>query len=416
MTLGRRIRTFGKIYSTSHVRADRWYRIGRTILYGQLEDETPIGSVRRLVILEDYALRFLRDAGIRVAARTASWSSRPNAEYMLVTEFFEDAKTLGDSEVDEVVIDEGMVLIRQLWDLGVAHRDIKPANLLVKDGHLQLVDVSGLGDRPSPWRQAVDLANMMLTLGAPVGRRSGVRAGGPRLHADEIAEGFACAVGLAIPTQLQARLKADERPLFARFKELAPSKAPISIQRWSARRIGTSGDRCARRAHACRVARGLGTRRAQLRARATEESRRRLRINRFGRLTLGHVIAPPSRTPRGHDLRDSRHQEELPEDGLHHGETLPGVLARHEVAVSGRRERHEAEEQVVADGAVTLWTEERRCLDRPDRLVDECERDADAQVGGDGAQHRFAIHRAPERDVTRDRERRDDVQQSTRER
>ena len=40
MTLedGRRI--FGKILATSHVRADRWYRIGRTILYGRLEDET----------------------------------------------------------------------------------------------------------------------------------------------------------------------------------------------------------------------------------------------------------------------------------------------------------------------------------------------------------------------------------------
>ena len=34
----------------------------------------------------------------------------------------------------------------------------------MKDGHLQLVDVSGLEIRPSPWRQAVDLANMMLTL------------------------------------------------------------------------------------------------------------------------------------------------------------------------------------------------------------------------------------------------------------
>ena len=56
MTMEDGSRTFGKIYSTSHVRADRWYRIGRTILYGQLEDETPIGSVRRLVILEDYAL------------------------------------------------------------------------------------------------------------------------------------------------------------------------------------------------------------------------------------------------------------------------------------------------------------------------------------------------------------------------
>ena len=175
-----------------------------------------------------------------VAASYGIVELTPNAEYMLVTEFFEDAKTLGDSEVDEVVIDEGMMLIRQLWDLGVAHRDIKPANLLVKDGHLQLVDVSGLEIRPSPWRQAVDLANMMLTL-ALQSDADQVYARAVRIFTpDEIAEAFACAVGLAIPTQLQARLKADERPLLARFKELAPSKAPISIQRWNARRIGTT--------------------------------------------------------------------------------------------------------------------------------------------------------------------------------
>jgi hypothetical protein len=240
MTLEGGSRTFGKIYSTSHVRADRWYRIGRTILYGQLEDETPIGSVRRLVILEDYALRFLRDADIRVAGSYGIVELTPNAEYMLVTEFFEHAKTLGDSEVDQVVIDEGMVLIRRLWDLGVAHRDIKPANLLVKDGHLQLVDVSGLEIRPSPWRQAVDLANMMLTLGLQSDADQ-VYARAIRIFTpEEIAEGFACAVGLAIPTQLQTRLKADPRPLLTRFKELAPAREPISIQRWGARRIATT--------------------------------------------------------------------------------------------------------------------------------------------------------------------------------
>ena len=32
------------------------------------------------------------------------------------------------------IIDEGLLLIRQLWDVGLAHRDIKPANLLVHDG------------------------------------------------------------------------------------------------------------------------------------------------------------------------------------------------------------------------------------------------------------------------------------------
>ena len=43
MTLADGPQLFGKILATSHARADRWYRIGRTILYGQLEDETPFG-------------------------------------------------------------------------------------------------------------------------------------------------------------------------------------------------------------------------------------------------------------------------------------------------------------------------------------------------------------------------------------
>ena len=54
---------FGKLYAMNHVRADRWYKLGRTILYGRLEDETPFQSVRRLVQYEDYALRVMRDAG-----------------------------------------------------------------------------------------------------------------------------------------------------------------------------------------------------------------------------------------------------------------------------------------------------------------------------------------------------------------
>jgi len=43
---------------------------------------------------------------------------------------------------------------------------------------------------------------------------------------------------MAIPTELQRYLKDDERDLVGRFKELAPRHAPVSIQRWSASRIG----------------------------------------------------------------------------------------------------------------------------------------------------------------------------------
>ena len=32
---------FGKLYARSHLRADRWYKLGRELLYGRLEDEKP---------------------------------------------------------------------------------------------------------------------------------------------------------------------------------------------------------------------------------------------------------------------------------------------------------------------------------------------------------------------------------------
>jgi hypothetical protein len=237
MTLQDGSRVFGKIYSTSHERADRWYRFGRTILYGQLEDETPVGSVRRLATYEDYALRLLADHRVRVARTYGVVELTPNREYMLVTEFFENARNLGDSQIDDEVIDEGLAMVRTFWDIGVAHRDIKPANLLVRDGQLQLVDVSGLEVRPSPWRQAVDLSNMLLTLA--------LRTDPERVYAravkvftpEELAETCASAVGLTIPTELQAKMKADGRPLLDRFRQLAPRRERISIQRWSARRL-----------------------------------------------------------------------------------------------------------------------------------------------------------------------------------
>jgi membrane-associated phospholipid phosphatase len=237
MTTADGTRIFGKILATSHVRADRWYRIMRTILYGQLEDEAPFGSVRRLIGYEDYALRLLDDDRIRVARSYGIVELTPNAEYLLPTEFFEQSQTLGHAEVNDQIVDEGMALIRTLWDAGLAHRDIKPANLLVVDGRLQLIDVSGLEVRPSPWRQAVDFANMMLVMALRTDTQRVYDAALRYFTPEEVGEAFACAQGLAIPTELQRYLKQDPRDLIGEFKRLAPPYPKVSIQQWSAQRI-----------------------------------------------------------------------------------------------------------------------------------------------------------------------------------
>ena len=44
----------------------------------------------------------------------------PEREYLLVTEFFDGATELGEAEVDTQVIDDGLGIIRKLWDAGPA--------------------------------------------------------------------------------------------------------------------------------------------------------------------------------------------------------------------------------------------------------------------------------------------------------
>jgi tRNA A-37 threonylcarbamoyl transferase component Bud32 len=228
---------FAKLYAKNHVRADRWYKLGRTILYGALEDETPFQSVRRFVEYEDYTLRLLHDAGIATAKPYGIVEITPEREYMIVTEFFKGSVEISEAEVDDRVIDGGLRLIRELWDAGLAHRDIKPANLMVRDGKVLLIDVFFVQVRPSPWRQAVDLANMMLVLALKSDAKRVYEAALKYFTADEVAEAFAATRGVASPTQLRSEMKKDGRDLVSEFQALAPEREPIKIQRWSLRRV-----------------------------------------------------------------------------------------------------------------------------------------------------------------------------------
>jgi membrane-associated phospholipid phosphatase/serine/threonine-protein kinase RIO1 len=229
---------FAKLYAKTHLRSDRWYKLGRTLRFGRLEDEKPFNTVRRLVQQEDYALRLMHNAGVGSPAPVGIVELTPEREYLVVTEFIDGAKELGECEVDERVIDGGLRIIRRLWDVGLAHRDIKPANLLVRDGEVHLIDVFFSELRPSPWRQAVDLANMMLVLAVRCDCKRVYQRALLQFDVHEIGEAFAATRGITMPSQLRRMIRDQGRDLHDDFIRLLPHRPhPISIQRWSLRRV-----------------------------------------------------------------------------------------------------------------------------------------------------------------------------------
>jgi membrane-associated phospholipid phosphatase/tRNA A-37 threonylcarbamoyl transferase component Bud32 len=229
---------FGKLYARSHLRADRSYKLGRALLYGRLEDEKPFNTVRRLVQQEDYALALMARAGLPSPEPYGVAELTPEREYLIVFEFIDGAKEIGEAEVDDAIIDQGLAIVRKLWDANLAHRDIKPANLLVRDGKLYLIDVFFAQRHPSPWRQAVDLANMMLCLALRSNAQRVYQRTLRHFSVDEISEAFAAARGLALPSQLRKMMRTQGRDLAAEFVRLLPTPPrPIGVQRWSTRRV-----------------------------------------------------------------------------------------------------------------------------------------------------------------------------------
>lgn len=227
---------FAKLYARNHLRSDRWYKLGRTLLYGRLEDEGSFSTVRQLVQYEDYMLRVMRDAGLHTPTPYGFIEITPEREYLIVTEFVDGSKEILDAEVTDAVIDDGLRTVRTLWDAGLAHRDIKPSNLLVKDDEVHLIDVAFGELRPTPWRQAVDLANMMIVLAFRTDPERVYERSLRYFTPEEVAEAFAATHSVTMPSQSRSLLRKDSRNLLERFRELAPKRPAISIQRWSVRR------------------------------------------------------------------------------------------------------------------------------------------------------------------------------------
>ncbi len=237
---GGQVTLFGKLYALHHLRADRWYKLARTVIYGRLEDEKPFSTVRRLVEYEDHLLRLMRDAGLPTPRPYGFVEITPEREYLVVMEFFDGAREMRAGQVDDRVIRDALRVVRRMWDAGVAHRDIKPSNVLVRNGQALLIDVAFAAVRPTPWRQAVDLANMMLTLALASTPEHVYEQALGIFTARDVAEAFATCRSITVPTQLRSLIRADGRGLIGRFRQLAPQRNPVPIQLWTIRRAAVT--------------------------------------------------------------------------------------------------------------------------------------------------------------------------------
>jgi hypothetical protein len=66
---------------------------------------------------------------------------------------------------------------------------------MVRDGELLLIDAAFAQVRPSPWRQAIDLGNMMLVLAVRTDAERVYRRALDYFTPDELAEAFAATRG-----------------------------------------------------------------------------------------------------------------------------------------------------------------------------------------------------------------------------
>ena len=227
---------FAKLYTKGHVRADRWYKSWRAeSSTARWRTSTP-KTVRRMAEYEDYALRVLPDVGVAVA--------RPYG----IVEITESGSTCLLRVLRWRRGNRGRRCRRPADQPGppadpyaMGRRDRTPRPQAGQpDGprRAAAIDRRGLRPgRPSPWRQAVDLGNMMLVLAVRADPAREYQQALNYFTEAELAEAFAATRGVASPTQLRAFMKRDPRDLLAEFRKLAPQRRPIVLQRWSVRRV-----------------------------------------------------------------------------------------------------------------------------------------------------------------------------------
>ena len=78
----------------------------------------------------------MQDADLPIAAPFGIVEITPEREYLMVSEYLLRSQEFTDATIDDSIVHQSLLMIRKLWDAGLAHRDIKPANVMVHNGRV----------------------------------------------------------------------------------------------------------------------------------------------------------------------------------------------------------------------------------------------------------------------------------------
>ena len=233
---------FAKLYAKNHVRADRWYKFGRVMLYGRLEDETPFKTVRRFVEYEDYTLRLLGEYGfptpspwaswrsLRKANTSSRWSSSKGQKRTVTPTSTRRSSTRGSRSSADV--GRGLGTSRYQTGQPDGARWSPPVDrCLLRAGPAVTVAASR---RPREHDAGAR---------APLGYADVYEKALAYFSPEELSEAFAATRGVASPTQLRNFMKRDGRDLLEQFRSFVPERRPVTTNAGASGGSGRSSSR-----------------------------------------------------------------------------------------------------------------------------------------------------------------------------
>jgi glycosyltransferase 2 family protein len=197
---------FVKVYARDSRDADLLYRGYRTALLRDPGDELVSAPLARAVEHQGLALLLARRGGVRCPDLRAL-TSLPDGSMVLAMEDMRGRPldTLTPEELTADVLDGVWRETNRLHAAGLAHRALRAGNILVPDDGPVIVDLGGAEAPAEPRLQAIDRAELLVSLAELVGADRATATAAAVLTPDELAAAAPYLQPLALSTATRKR-------------------------------------------------------------------------------------------------------------------------------------------------------------------------------------------------------------------